>query len=86
MHGKDAGKPKPGRKAAMLRAHAEKALKTYKSPSSRASSSWMAAAKIQRRRGLVGKTLLSRGSAMLGRLGKGILKQVLLKNAVPTHR
>ena len=34
LHGMKAGGPKPGRKAAMLTAYAEKALKAYKSPSS----------------------------------------------------
>ena len=86
LHGMKAGEPKPGRKAAMLRAYAEKALKAYKRPSSRASSPWMAAAKRQRGRGLVGETLLSSGSSLIGKLGKGILKQVLLRNAVPTYR
>ena len=65
MHGKDAGKPRPSRKAAMLRAYTEKALKAYKSPSSKASSSWIAAAKTQRGRG-IGTHLLNQGLSGVG--------------------
>ena len=43
MHGRNAGKPRPGRRAAMIRTYLEKAL----------SSSWLRAAKMQRGNGFV---------------------------------
>ena len=71
MHGRNAGKPRPGRRAAMIRAYVEKALRIYKRLGSQASSSWLTAAKTQRGRGFgVGETLLKHGSSMVEKVGK----------------
>ena len=86
MHGKKAGEPRPGRRAAMIRAYEEKALAAYKRPSSKDSSLWMAAAKAQRGRGLVGSVLGKQLLSGIGKDGKNTLKQALLRNAVPTYR
>ena len=86
MHGKDGGAPRTGRRAAKIRAYVERALKAYKKPSSRASSSWIAAAKTQRGRGLVGHALAKGAASLAGSLGKNVLKQVFMRNSIPTYR
>ena len=80
MHGRNAGKPRPGRRAAMIRAYVEKALRIYKRPGSQASSSWLRAAKTQRGRGFgVGETLLKQGTSMVGKVGKNYIKTNSIK-------
>ena len=81
LHGKDAGEPMPGRRAAMLRAYTEAALRNFKRPSSKASSSWMQAAKRQRGRGLISHAIL--GDA--GKLAKTLGKKALLRAALPLY-
>ena len=81
LHGKDAGKPMPGRRAAMIRAYIEAALRNFKRPSSKASSSWMQAAKRQRGRGLISHAIL--GDA--GKLAKTLGKKALLRAALPLY-
>ena len=81
LHGKHAGEPMRGRKAAMLRAYIEAALRNFKRPSSKASSSWMQAAKRQRGRGLISHAIL--GDA--GKLAKTLGKKALLRAALPLY-
>ena len=81
LHGKHAGKPMPGRRAAMIRGYTEAALRNFKKSSSKASSSWMQAAKRQRGRGLISHSIL--GDA--GKLAKTLGKKALLRAAMPLY-
>ena len=70
LHGKDAGKAMPGRRAAMIRAYTEAALRNFKRPSSKASSSWMQAAKRQHGSGLISHARLGDAGKLQSRTKK----------------